>query len=142
MVSPPITIPNVPHPGTSPLRCHDHDPCVPVCGDTDVGLLWCACVLLPGALKYPEDKLRSVWFQRHPDAQKIKLKTVYVGEHRFVCCLWHQSIEHLSQSVKTGTPASLARVHIALSSNRRVWRVPTADTGSTQPPRSCTDRAS
>jgi hypothetical protein len=50
LISPPPTIPNVPH---------------------------------PGPLTYPEDKLRQVWFDRHPEARKIKLKTVYVGEHRY-----------------------------------------------------------
>ena len=42
-------------------------------------LWWLAC---SGPLTYPEDKLRQVWFDRHPEARKIKLKTVYVGEHR------------------------------------------------------------
>lgn len=78
LISPPPTIPNVPHPGTvTPMK-----QCVVAAFSrlTIVDRLWwLAC---SGPLTYPEDKLRQVWFDRHPEARKIKLKTVYVGEHR------------------------------------------------------------
>jgi len=51
----------------------------------------------PGKLVFPEDELRQTWFERHSDSDKIRFKTIYVGEHRY----WqHPATSFVSRQLK------------------------------------------